>query len=81
MMDNEENRRAIAKAISELSPERKRDLNSIFSDMRESEEHLQPMMRQTHFGGECNFDVNRKQVELNGVFSKADLLRIAMILE
>ena len=75
------NRDAIAKVMNEMTPERRLMLNNVFSKMTKTDEPLQPLMRQMNFGGDYDFDINRNQVDLNGTFSKNDLLRIAMVLE
>lgn len=67
-----------AKALGELTPARQEELRFAFAEMQRSEEPIQPMMRQLHFGGEYHFDYNRNQVELHGEFSKQDLFRIAL---
>ena len=78
---NDPNRDAMAKALQEMTPERRSMLSETFKKMRETDEPVQPMMRQMSFGGDYSFDENRKQVELSGDFSKEDLLRIAAVLE
>lgn len=85
LMKDEHTKKYIEKFINEITPERRKHLDDVFRKMRESledgQEFDQPMMRQTSFGGSIIFDENRKQVELEGEFSKEDLIRIALTLE
>lgn len=70
----------LAKVLGEMSPERRQALEKAFSDMRLSDDPIQPPMRKMGFGGTYFFDENRTQVELDGTFSKHDLMRIALVL-
>ena len=70
----------IQKFMDELTPEYKKQLDESFRAMRDPDSEDQPLMRQRSFGGDANFDASRKQVELSGDFSKADLIRIALVL-
>jgi len=75
------NKNMVAKALAEMTPARRAMLDAAFSQMNNDLGAVQPEMRMMSFGGDYNFDVNRTQVELNGEFSKDDLLRIAMVME
>lgn len=66
------------KYVAELSPGRRAAIEKAFDFSKDSTEPPEPPMRQMHFGGNYCFDQNRKQVELNGEFSKEDLFRIAL---
>lgn len=67
-------RKKLAVAIEKMSPERRLHLNQIFESARDDD---QPMMQQMSYGGEHQFYDNCRQVELNGDFSKKDLIKIA----
>ena len=73
-------RESIAKILREMTPARRQSLDDAFKTMCATTESVQPPMRAMNFGAEYNFDVNRKQVELHGEFSKEDLFRIALTL-
>ena len=76
MSINESKSKSLAIAIYELnktlSPARQQAIN----DMLEGRTEDLPM-QQMHYGGYCSFDSDLKIVELEGEFSKDDLLRIA----
>lgn len=76
------NRHAMSKALKEMTPERRKAVEEVFSKARNSGDdfEIQPPMRMMNFGGDYTFDENRKQVDLEGTFSKEDLLRIAMVM-
>ena len=62
----------LEKYFKELTPERQKDLKAAFDENKE------PEMRMMQFGGYHLFDPNNKQVELDGTFSRADLMRIIL---
>lgn len=66
------------KHLNEMSPERRKAIEQAFMSSESTTTPPEPPMRQMHFGGSYCFDQNRKQVELNGDFSKEDLFRIAL---
>lgn len=71
------------KIFSEMTPERKKEVERAFELMNSSEEfnpEFEPAMRQMAFGGNCVFDPNGKQVYLEGEFSSEDLLRIVAVM-
>ena len=75
------NKDKIKQALSEMTPARRAQLEEAFCQMRTTSEPIQPEMRAMNFGGDYCFDPRRTQVELNGDFSKDDLLRIAFAME
>ena len=79
-MKHNSERDSIAKIMKEMTPARRQALDDAFKMMVRTPESVQPPMRAMNFGAEYDFDVNRKQVELHGEFSKEDLFRIALTL-
>lgn len=61
-----------------LRANRKTYLESIFNS---EDEYDSPEMSQLSYGGEYLFSDNCKQVELNGDFSKSDLIKIAQSMQ
>ena len=70
-------RKRLSQEIEALSPARREYLSQIFESPNEDA----PMMRQLSYGGEYQFFDNCKQVELNGDFSKSDLIHIAQSMQ
>jgi len=62
----------LEKYFRELTPSRQKELEFAF------ESKVEPEMRMMEFGGDHVFDINNAQVELDGVFSRADLMRIIL---
>lgn len=71
------NKKQIAKIVQEmnktLSPQRRQAIDDMLSGRIADDLPMQ----QTHFGGEVSYDSDLKIVELNGAFSKEDLIRIS----
>lgn len=62
----------LEKYFKELTPERQKELKFAFDS------NVEPEMRFMEFGGSHVFDTRGGQVELDGVFSRADLMRIIL---
>lgn len=83
MKNNEfQEREILAKYMSEMTLERRIAVEQAFKEMANSNDgNIQPPMRMMQFGGGYSFDSNRTQIELEGTFSKADLMRIALTMD
>lgn len=83
-MNERENkeRENLAKYMAELTPARRQAVEQAFNQMLSNDDaNIQPPMRIMQFGGGYYFDSNRKQVDLEGTFTKADLMRIALTMD
>lgn len=82
MQNETKERENLAKYMAELTPARRLAVEQAFKDMMNSDDgNIQPPMRIMQFGGGYSFDSNRTQIELDGTFSKADLMRIALTMD
>lgn len=82
MQNETKEREILAKYMAEMTPARRQAVEQSFKEMLNSDNaNIQPPMRIMQFGGGYSFDSNRTQIELDGTFSKADLMRIALTMD
>ncbi len=82
MKNQTQEREILAKYMAELTPYRRIEIEQAFKNMINNDDGtIQPPMRMMQFGGGYSFDSNRTQIELDGTFSKADLMRIALTMD